>query len=736
MLPDRDEDDDVLKRPSTTSKDDEVGAIQSRSQSQSSGTAAHDQQHFLTSEHHLGILYPDDPVRTEGADVRRTESFKATVKRSARSMGAFFGRIGLLGWITRYEPKKYLVQDLLNGLVIGLVLIPQGLAYAVLSSMPPEYGLYTALFGPLFYFFLGSSAHLAIGPFALVSLLFVDTISPIVSPETDLRGYLDAVMTVSLFSGVVMTLLGLFGIGVFIMRFLSKPFISGLTTSGAFLIVASQLKHAWQVSVPSGSTFFVTLYYIVEEIVKGNANWVSFGLFCLTIFVLASIRFINLKFKKRVPGPLLASVVNILLVYFLKLDTRTIGEIPSGIPPPRAPRVNDLGALIGPILLITIIGFVLSASTGSTLYDAEKKRVEAIRRQNDAEPDETKKKTNLDTEPFMKLDSNVELVAVGLTNVLSSFFNAHASFASLSRSAIAFSLETRSPFHNVSAAMLVLLVLLVASPLLAPMPYAALAAIVIFSLRGLFVQMRIIKLYYRAGAYADLFVWCLTLLLSLIFGIVAGLIGGISLSLVVLIRSISKPHWAVLGKLPDTPDDVTIFRNRERFTMVESVPRVVIIRFDATLCFANAATFREAVLECVLERKDDPEPVHSICLDASAINSIDWSGLEMLRSLRNNLHEVHNVELLLANPHYTLRHQLSRCGLSFARFVSLEDCVAYAAHKTIISKPTHLSIHVAVDDADEVVVDDTTAADDVDVSVHHGSSHPVEETQPQDASIV
>ena len=568
----------------------------------------------------------------------------------------------IVTWLPQYKFKESFASDLVSGLTLGFIVVPQALSYALLAELPPQMGLYSAIVAPLVYMLFGTSPLLHIGPFALISLLVSDTVGSVVDPGAHPAAYVQATLTTSLMTGVFLVIMSVLRIGAQIVDFLSNPVMSGLTTAGALIILSSQLRHFFGLPsslVPRGDSFFVTTVQVIRAL--GETNLVAFAFGLSSLVVLLLVDHLNRRVARLktfpIPGPLVVMVLSTLVSWALDLqstaDLAVLGDIPSGLPAPAAPDFANVDLLIVPSLVIAIVGFALSMATAKALAGSKASLVSA----------------------------NQELLALGLANIGGTFFWGYAAFASLSRSALLRTIGAASPLHNFFSALVVLLVTVFLAPVLSPMPYATLSAIIFVALRGLLLQLREPRRLWLMKR--DLFVWLVTFFVTLGAGIVAGLVVGVVCSVLFLLHAVSRPHVATLGRLPDLP----VYRNVKRYPASQEVPGVLILRFDSSLAFPNKDFFRKW-FEAELLRRSGDERIHSIILDASSINSVDSSSLDELQNMLQIL-DTSMTEVILSNARGKFRDALSSRGISMPRFVSLDDAVEYAAGKRpIVRKPS------------------------------------------------
>jgi len=638
----------------------------------------------LVTEHEVAMLYRED-APSPGFGFETWNSFRAQ-NSCCRccicqdSDGEFEGRVPescasvtwralrtffpFLQWLPAYDVKENLKLDVLTGLTIGVMLIPQGISYGLLAGLPPQYGLYTCLAAPVVYALMGTCVQVQVGPFALISLLVANTVRGVVDPEEDIDGYVDAVLTCSIMVGMLLTVMGLLRLGSLV-NFLAIPVISGLTTGGAFLIMTSQMKYMIGVRIPR-QDFFPTWIDIFRHIPDINFATLLIGLTSLSILVCFRKFKVTKTAKKwhmrNVPVALLILILYTLIAWGFDLNKKfgvqVLGDLPSGIPAPVFPGAFDkFRELLVPTVVISIVGYALSMATSKT-FSA---------------------KNNYE------VSSNQELFALGLSNLAAGFFNGYPAFASLSRSAIVFELGAKTPLHNVVSSSVIILVLLLFTSTLYHLPYAILSAIIIDSLKSLFQQIwDPVRLW--STDRRDMVVWLVTFFAVLLLDVAYGLAVGVAFSIVVLLYSVANPSFAELGRFPKI---TWLFKDLSRFKSAEEVPGVLVFRFDTTLNFANRETFRKEILQAVKRRNEvhssateEYARLHSVVVDASSITDCDSSALSSLSKLQKELSKI-DVELILCNCRGSFRDILKRSHFRTQEYLSLSDGVAYAEGKRL-----------------------------------------------------
>ncbi|MEL6971957.1 MAG: sulfate permease [Bacteroidota bacterium] len=532
--------------------------------------------------------------------------------------------VPLVGQLKGYAPKTFR-QDILAGLTVCIMLIPQGMAYALLAGMPPIYGLYGGLIPLLLYGIFGTSRQLSVGPVAVSALLVLAGISQVAEPGSN--PYIALVILTGLLVGLGQLLLSMLRLG-FLANFLSHPVIMGFTSAAAIIIAASQLKYLLGIDIPRFEQTYQTILYALQHALE--IHWLSFT-FCLGGMV------IMLAIKRRLPylpAALIVSVISIILCAVLRLDQAglaIVGNVPQGLPDFIIPTITwaTIYKVLPTVLTVTIIGIVEALSIAKAL--------------------ELKNKD-------VKIRPNQELLALGLGKVLGSFFQAIPTSASFTRSAVNNEAGARTGVASIVAALATGLALIFFTPLFYYLPEATLAAIVLMAVRGLFEIKGAIELW--KVHRIDFAMLVTTFVVTLALGIEEGVLTGVILSLLMIIFQASQPRVVTLGRLPDSRS----YRDVERFPDAVQFPGVLILRFDGPLFFLNAEYFKSAVIRAVHEQGSLPE---LFILDASSILDIDSGGLEALAEINSYLSSK-NITFYLTGILGPVRDRMHQAGLAEA----------------------------------------------------------------------
>ncbi len=539
----------------------------------------------------------------------------------------------ILDWGRSYD-RATLASDLVAAVIVTIMLIPQSLAYALLAGLPAEVGLYASIAPLVAYAVFGTSRTLAVGPVAVISLMTATAAATVAAPGSP--DYVAAALILAVLSGAILLALGLLRLG-FLANLLSHPVVSGFITASGILIAVSQAKHLLGIR-GSGETLPEMLGSMAASI--GSANpvtiaigagallflfWVRRGLKPLLTAAGLPPRSADLLAKA---GPVFAVIASILLVVSLDLEdlgVAVVGPIPTGLPPLTQPLLDTglWSALFVPALLISIIGFVESVSVAQTLA--------AKRRQ--------------------RIDPDQELVALGASSVAAGFTGGYPVTGGFARSVVNFDAGAETPAAGAYTAIGIALAALFLTPLLYSLPVAVLAATIVVAVLSL-VSLREIREVWRYSK-ADFAAMAGTIGVTLLAGVEAGVVTGVGVSLALYLWRASRPHAAIVGRVPGTEH----FRNVLRHD-VETAPNLLTLRIDESLTFINARWLEEKVLELIAER---PELEHLVLM-CSAVNAIDASALESLQAINHRLSDA-GVKLHLSEVKGPVMDRLKRSDL-------------------------------------------------------------------------
>lgn len=517
-------------------------------------------------------------------------------------------RTPILGWLRGYDGAT-LTSDLVAAAIVTIMLIPQSLAYAMLAGLPPEAGLYASILPIIAYALFGSSRVLAVGPVAVVSLMTMTAASAVAPPGS--AGFVAAALILALLSGLILIAMGLLKLG-FLANLLSHPVISGFISASGLIIAASQLKSIFGVTA-SGDAMPELVWTLIASLPSANLPtlligassiiflfWVRKGLKPLLVRAGLTPRWADLAAKA---GPIGAVALSTLAVIAFDLEergVRVVGQIPQSLPPFTMP-LFDPGLwrqLALPALLLSVIGFVESLSVAQTL--AAKKR--------------------------QRVDPDRELIGLGAANIAASFSGGYPVTGGFARSVVNFDAGAETPAAGAFTALGIAAAALFLTPLLRSLPIATLAATIIVAVLSL-VDVRTPRVIWRYSR-SDFTAMAATIGATLLIGVEAGIMAGVGFSLALFLWRSSRPHAAIVGRVPGTEH----FRNIKRHQVITD-PRIVTIRIDEALTYLNARWLEEFVLRIAAGQ---PRVKH-VVLMCSAVNAIDASALESLEAINRRL---------------------------------------------------------------------------------------------------
>ena len=543
-----------------------------------------------------------------------------------------------LEWLPSYGGNTFR-GDLLAGLTVGIMLVPQGMAYALLAGMPPIYGLYGGLIPPLLYGLFGTSRQLSIGPVAVSALLVLAGISQLAEPGSS--EFISLVLLTGLLIGLVQMAMGFLRLG-FLVNFLSHPVILGFTSAAAVIIAVSQLKYLLGFSIPRFEHLYETVGYALEHL--SETHLPTLGICGGAIVFMVVVR----RLSRAIPAALLVTVLGIVLVWLLGLEeagVTIVGEVPSGLPAftPIDFGMDRILSVFPTVGTVTIIGIVESVGIAKVL--------EAKNKDTKVRPDQ-------------------ELLALGFSKVVGAFFQALPTSGSFTRSAVNDNVGAKTGMASVFSALLIGLTLLVLTPLFYYLPEAVLGAIVLVAVRQLFTLEEAVQLWHQHRG--DFFMMLTTFVLTLVLGIEEGVLIGVVFSIFMVIYRSSRPHMAVLGQLPNTD----YYRNVDRFENAIQSEGILIVRFDAQLYFGNVHVFKNTIFELVDEQE---QPLRLFVLDASSILDMDSSGLHALEEVIDHLRQ-HGIRFTISGVIGPIRDLLFKTGLMDKigkenQFMSIRDAV-------------------------------------------------------------
>ncbi|KFW10624.1 Chloride anion exchanger, partial [Eurypyga helias] len=495
------------------------------------------------------------------------------------------GLFPIVSWLPAYRFREWILSDIIAGINTGLVAVLQGLAFALLVNVPPGYGLYAAFFPVLVYFIFGTSRHISVGPFPVLSLMVGGAVVRLVPDDSagnSTSANISAIneqrvmvaASVTVLSGVFQLLLGILQFG-FIVIYLSQSLISGFTTAAAIHVVVSQLKFMLQLPVPGFNKPFgivYTLESVFSQITKTNiADLVTSLVVLLIVFV---VKEMNDRYKAKLPTPipieLLVTVLAALISHFVnfeeKFNVAVVGKLEEGFQAPVAPDVGVLQKCIGDSISIAIVGFAVAFSVA---------KVYSVKHD-------------------YPVDGNQELIAFGLGNIVGGSFKGFASSTALSRSGVQESTGGKTQIAGIISAVIVLIVILAIGFLLEPLQKSVLASLALGNLKGMLMQFKEVGILWRKDKY-DCVIWVVTFLAAVFLGLDIGLATAVAFQLLTVVIRSQIPSCTVLANVGRS----NIYRNRKDYTDIYEPEGVKIFRCSSPIFFANIEFFREKLITAV-----------------------------------------------------------------------------------------------------------------------------------------
>lgn len=542
----------------------------------------------------------------------------------------------ILEWLPRYN-RAQLSGDISAGITVGIMLIPQGMAYAMLAGLPPIYGLYASTIPLIIYAILGTSRQLAVGPVAMVSLLVASGVGAIAELGSD--SFISLAILLALMVGVIQLLLGILRLG-FLVNFLSHPVIAGFTSAAALIIGFSQLKHLFGLDIPRGKVH-ETIINVFDQIENINIPTVLIGMGAITLIL--GLRKVN----RKIPSPLIVVLLGLALVYFLNLNeigVKIIKDVPSGLPSFGVPHFvgSSIMSLLPIAITISLISYMESYAVAKAIHTKHK--------------DYT-------------IDPNQELIGLGAANIFGSFFSSFPVTGGFSRTAVNDQAGAKSGIAAIISAAIVILTLLFLTPYFYYLPKAVLAAIIMVAVFGLIDFPEAVHLWKKDKF--DFLTFTITAAATIFIGIEPGIAIGVLFSLLVVLYRVSYPHIAELAQVPNSH----AFRNVTRFDELSGNDSTLILRLDAQLFFANCEGFKNSILSKIDNRKG----ITKIIIEASGIHHLDSSSIHMLKDLYQDLIE-HEVQLQFADVKGPIRDifKLNELYMLIGKdnfFLSVEDAL-------------------------------------------------------------
>ncbi|XP_063282294.1 solute carrier family 26 member 6-like isoform X2 [Pelobates fuscus] len=511
------------------------------------------------------------------------------VKNKLRCSGSIaksqlFKFIPILSWLPRYRVKEWLLGDIISGISVGTIQLPQGLAWGLLAGVPPVFGLYSSFYPVFIYSLFGTSKHLSIGTFAVMSVM-VATVTESLAPnekfmlpgnesiiDTEARDHarVEAASALSLLIGIFQLLLGLMRFG-FVSMYLSDPLIRGYTTAAAFHVVMSQLKSIFGVEISQKSQPLSLIYAFVTlctKLPQTNIGSLVTGL--IAMIVLFTVKILNEKYHSKirfvVPIELITLIVATGISYGVNLNEKfgmeVVGDIPVGMKAPVVPNISLFGDMIGNAFALAVVVYAFNISLAKMFA----------------------------VKYGYTVDSNQELIAMGICHSVGSFFQCFSVATAMSRSLVLESTGGNSQVSGAVSSLMILIIILKAGELFESLPKTILGAVVIVNLKGIFMQFSDIPMLWKANK-VDLMVWLVTFVATMLLNMDMGLVVSVAFSLATVISRTQLPQYSILGQVSNTE----IYRDVKQFEQVKEVPGVKIFQSSCTLYFANADLYADSL---------------------------------------------------------------------------------------------------------------------------------------------
>lgn len=559
----------------------------------------------------------------------------------------------ILSWLPNYK-KADLSGDLFAGITVGIMLIPQGMAYALIAGLPPVYGLYASVVPQIIYAIFGTSRQLSVAPVAMDSLLVATGVSVMAMEGSE--AYITYAIMLAFFMGAAQFLLGLIRMG-FITNLLAKPVISGFTSAAALIIGLNQLKYFLGIEIEKSNQVYRIIINAAQQISETHLLTLLLGIAGVVMIKGAK------KINNKIPGALVAVITGIVVAAAFGLDAQGVSivkEVPSGLPSLIIPdfSIETIQKLLPLSLTIAVVAFMEAFSVA--------KAIEAKRRD-------------------YKVIPNQELIALGAANIVGSLFQSYPVTGGFSRSAVNNQAGANTPLASIISAVLVGLTLLFLTPLFYNLPHAILAAIIMVAVTGL-IDLSYARTLWKTNKI-EFGLLLATFIVTLQFSMVPGIVTGIILSILILLFKAANPHIAVLGRVKGIEE----YRNINRFKELETWPELLVVRVDAPFAFVNIQTIKDKVMNEVQKRNGG---LKYVVLDAASVAYIDATGVIGLRELIESLEEK-KITMLFAEVIGPVRdafytNELIEKDQNHVFFLTTNDAVNYCISGNYESDKSHL----------------------------------------------
>ncbi|XP_053500199.1 solute carrier family 26 member 10 isoform X2 [Ictalurus furcatus] len=616
-------------------------------------------------------------------------------------------RMPIFNWLPKYRLRKWILGDTVAGLTVGILHIPQGMAFALLTSVAPIYGLYTSFFPVVLYMLFGTGCHVSTGTFAVVSLMTGTVVEQLVPTPPDLNcsspeiseledQRIEVASAVAFLSGVMM--LCMFGLQLgFLSTYLSEPIVKAFTSAAAFHVTVSQLQNMLGLRLPRHTgtfSLFKTLASVMENLPHTNLAELMISLLCLAVLV--PVKEVNTRFRQRLCTPIPVEILTVIIAtgvaYASSLDSRydvqIVGHIPAGFPRPRLPALHTIPDIAGDTVAITFVGYAVSVSLAMIYADKH----------------------------GYSIHPNQELLAHGISNTVSSLFTCFPSSATLATTNILESAGGHTQLSGLFTSLVVLIVLLLIGPLFYFLPKAVLACINVTSLRQMLLQFQDLPDLWRVSRI-DFMVWLVTWLSVVVLNVDLGLAIGVVFSMMTVICRTQRANCSVLGRASNTE----IYRPINNHNKCYEVPGVKILTYTGPIYYGNRSFFKADVNQLLgltperihsrekarkaLERREkdsintvdrglanasfsseneffnSENDVQTILIDCSSVIFVDVAGAKLFIQMCIDCQKM-GMRIFLANCNESVLEILTASGLmSYMNpqhiFVTVHDAVVY-----------------------------------------------------------
>uniref|UniRef100_A0A8C0B646 Solute carrier family 26 member 5 n=1 Tax=Buteo japonicus TaxID=224669 RepID=A0A8C0B646_9AVES len=560
---------------------------------------------------------------------------------SKKAKSHLYSFLPILKWLPRYPVKEYLLGDIISGISTGVMQLPQGLAYALLAAVPPVFGLYSSFYPVFLYTFFGTSKHISIGTFAVISMMVGGVAVRQVPDEIISVGYnstnatdsfeyyhardtkrVQVAVTLAFLSGIIQLCLGFLRFG-FVAIYLTEPLVRGFTTAAAVHVFTSQLKYLLGIKTNRYSGPLSVVYSIaavLSKITTTNIAALIVGLTCIVLLFIG--KEINLRFKKKLPVPIPMEIIVVIIGTGVSAGMNlsesyrvdVVGNIPQGLRAPAVPEIQLIPAIFVDAIAIAIVGFSMAVSMA---------KIFALKH-------------------GYTIDGNQELIALGICNSVGSFFQSFPITCSMSRSLVQESTGGKTQIAGALSSIMVLLVIVAIGYLFEPLPQTVLAAIVMVNLKGMFKQFGDVAHFWRTSKI-ELAIWMVAFVASLFLGLDYGLLTAVAFAMITVIYRTQRPQYRTLGQIPGTD----IYCDVEEYEEVKEYPGIKIFQANASLYFANSESYTSA-----LKKKTgvDPCAILAARRKAQKRHAREIKAANELRKKTNDMeasvkHEIANDEL-------------------------------------------------------------------------------------------